>query len=150
MTTAIDQAGDYIRRGWHVVPVLPGEKVPGFVGWPDFKPTPKNIDQFTGSGLANSAPRLSLQELASVVVQPQNGAETHRPTQKWRGNSAVQKRGRRHRLVDAAIRKHGPVAVALLLERLEEDFGDDLRVDARLEHLIDADPRAIALLGGAR
>jgi hypothetical protein len=30
VTTAIDQAGDYIRRGWHVVPVLPGEKVPGF------------------------------------------------------------------------------------------------------------------------
>jgi hypothetical protein len=32
---------------------------------------------------------------------------------------------------------------------LEADFGDDLSLDARLEHLIDADPRALVWSVGA-
>jgi hypothetical protein len=57
---------------------------------------------------------------------------------------------RRDRLIAAAVQKHGVGAIGLVFESLEADFGDELRVDARLEHLIDADPRAIALLEATR
>jgi hypothetical protein len=57
---------------------------------------------------------------------------------------------RRQRLINAAIQKHGIGAIGLLFERLEGDFGDELRLDVRLEKLLEADSAALALLGAAR
>jgi hypothetical protein len=62
------------------------------------------------------------------------------------------RRLRRHRLINAAVQKHGVLGVGVLLRGLEEDCGD-LAIDRRLERIVDQDPRAIALLdfvGGAR
>jgi hypothetical protein len=61
---------------------------------------------------------------------------------------AASERDCRRPLIAEAINRHGAVGVAALLQLLEADFGDDLRLDARLEHLIDADPRALARLVG--
>jgi hypothetical protein len=53
-------------------------------------------------------------------------------------------------LINAAVAKHGAApAIAALLGILEAECGD-LEIDRRLAHLLDADPRAIALLEAAR
>jgi hypothetical protein len=52
---------------------------------------------------------------------------------------------RRRRLIAEAIHRHGVSGIKALLELIEIDIGADLRVDARLEHLIDAAPAALAL-----
>jgi hypothetical protein len=59
------------------------------------------------------------------------------------------RRRRRDRLIAAAIEKHGPAGLSLLLESLEIESGDDLHIDARLEFLTESDPRAIALFEAA-
>jgi|ERR1700719_2328822 hypothetical protein len=48
---------------------------------------------------------------------------------------------RRQHLINAAVQKHGLGAIALIFERLEAEFGDELRVNRRLEALIDLGPR---------
>jgi hypothetical protein len=55
--------------------------------------------------------------------------------------AAALRRQRRQRLIEAAIDRHGVAALAVLLDRLEHDFGDELRVNRRLEALIDLGPR---------
>jgi hypothetical protein len=67
-----------------------------------------------------------------------------------RAISLQKKRDRRQHLLAETLKRHGVPALGLLLESLEADFGDVLRVDARLEGLIDADPRAVALFEAAR
>jgi hypothetical protein len=65
--------------------------------------------------------------------------------------SQLNRNRRRRRLIEAAVAAHGLAAVDLLFARLEDDFGDDLRLDARLAALIDADPAALRLFeAGAR
>ena len=59
------------------------------------------------------------------------------------------RRERRHRLIEAAVRRHGISALDLLFERLEQEFGAELGVDSRLERIIEADPAALALAGTA-
>jgi hypothetical protein len=54
---------------------------------------------------------------------------------------------RRQRLINAAVQKHGIGAIGLLFERLEGDFGDELRLDFRLEKLLEADPAPWHSLG---
>jgi hypothetical protein len=60
------------------------------------------------------------------------------------GRPTARRRDRRIDLLNIVIRQHGVSAVALLLGRLEHDFGDELQVNRRLEALIDADPRVIS------
>jgi hypothetical protein len=48
------------------------------------------------------------------------------------------------------VEKLGVGGIGLLFERLEQDFGDELRVDARLESLVDIDSAAPRLLEGVR
>jgi hypothetical protein len=67
----------------------------------------------------------------------------------WRGTSAARKRDRRNRLINAAVKRHGLGAVSLAFESLEDEYGE-LGIDRRLEHLVDADPRALALFEAAR
>jgi hypothetical protein len=58
--------------------------------------------------------------------------------------SQLNRNRRRRRLIEAAVAAHGLAAVDLLFARLEDDFGDDLRLDSRLEGILEADPRAIS------
>jgi hypothetical protein len=44
------------------------------------------------------------------------------------------------------VEKHGIGGIGLLFEALESEFGDELRVDARLERLVDVDVSAVRLL----
>jgi hypothetical protein len=79
-------------------------------------------------------------------VHARNVNSAARPPRQFSTN----REGRRRRLIEAAVAAHGLAAVDLLFARLEDDFGDDLRLDSRLEGIIEADPVALALARATR
>jgi hypothetical protein len=51
--TPIEAARGYLQRGWRILPVPHGEKVPSFAGWPDFRASSEKLDQlFAGKNIA--------------------------------------------------------------------------------------------------
>jgi hypothetical protein len=89
--------------------------------------------------------------IASVLTESsvylQGGAPvSRRSAPRASTRSAALRRDRRQRLIDTVVHKHGVGAFNFLFERLEAEVGD-LRIDARLEGLINAEPDALALAG---
>jgi hypothetical protein len=60
---------------------------------------------------------------------------------------SARRRARRERLIGEAWNRHGAAGFAALFDIVEADIGDaDLRIDGRLERLVEADPTALELL----
>jgi hypothetical protein len=104
--------------------------------------------------MADHSRRQDICHPATEGAQPQSEAQRRRPTQRLGRSlqttrSEQLRRQRRIRLIDEDLRLHGSLGIRALLDGLELDYGiQDL--DRRLEHLIDADPRALGLLEAAR
>jgi hypothetical protein len=99
--------------------------------------------------------RAAVAQSLSAITPPSSQLKTEAPhggAALKSQNSAKLQQQHRERLLEAAIRKHGLSGVGALLRGIEAECGD-LAIDRRLEHLIDTDERAVALLdlvGGAR